>query len=259
MQQGDEVIRLRKPRAKDMTDDDRLSQIQTQWSVVLRAHADNSAAVKTAQQEMIDRYGKAIRRYLLGALRDETAADEMFQEFAVRFVKGDYSSADPSRGRFRNFLRTILVRLVVEHHRRRKRNKSVQADVDFAEPAIVDPPNEEDDFTDVWRNGLLKRTWDALEALEQRKGKPMFTVMHARVENPGMNSSQLANRVSTQLGKNITTSNLRVMLHRARDEFAKLLLDEVAQTVDQPSRTVVEEELIELGLLEYCRPALDRL
>jgi RNA polymerase sigma-70 factor (ECF subfamily) len=48
------------------------------------------------------------------------------------------------------------------------------------------------------------------------------------------------------------------MLHRARDRFAELLFDEVSQTLDNPSRNDLEEELAELRLLEYCRPALQR-
>lgn len=63
-----------------------------------------------------------------------------------------------------------------------------------------------------------------------------------------------ADRLSAQLGKTITTSNLRVMLHRARDQFAHILLDEVRNTLDQPARADLEEELIELSLLKYCRP-----
>jgi hypothetical protein len=48
------------------------------------------------------------------------------------------------------------------------------------------------------------------------------------------------------------------MLHRSRDEFAQLLLQEVADTLDDPTRFDTEQELIELELLEYCRPALER-
>ena len=46
------------------------------------------------------------------------------------------------------------------------------------------------------------------------------------------------------------------MLHRAREQFANLLLDEVEQSLDDPSHDDLEEELIELQLIEYCRDAL---
>ncbi len=104
-----------------MSEYDRLSQIDTVWSVVRRAHGDRSQECQAAQQNLLDRYGFAIRRYLLAALRDETAADDVFQEFALAFVRGDYQRADPERGKFRNFLKTILFRLVADFRREQYR------------------------------------------------------------------------------------------------------------------------------------------
>ena len=83
--------------------------------------------------------------------------------------------------------------------------------------------------------------------------------MRARVDAPQARSQDLANTLTQHLGKQVTSTHVRVMLHRARDEFAELLLTEVTETLDAPSRTRLEEELIELGLLEYCRPAVERL
>src|ERR687891_2597361 len=102
-----------------MDDDLHLSRIQTAWSMVRRAHGDHTA-VHDAQQSLLDRYGGAVRRYALAALRDEDAADEVFQEFALKFVRGDFGNADPHRGRFRAFVKTIVYRLIVDHQRRRK-------------------------------------------------------------------------------------------------------------------------------------------
>src|SRR5262245_58256297 len=87
----------------------RLSRIATLWAVVQKAHeADRDAATK-AQALLCQRYAGAVYRYLLGALRDPHAAEELAQEFALRVVRGDFRRADPQRGRFRDFLRTSLV------------------------------------------------------------------------------------------------------------------------------------------------------
>ncbi len=45
-------------------------------------------------------------------------------------------------------------------------------------------------------------------------------------------------------------------LHRAK--FADLLLEEVAASLEPPTRENVEEELRDLDLLPYCQPALKR-
>jgi hypothetical protein len=51
---------------------------------------------------------------------------------------------------------------------------------------------------------------------------------------------------------------VRQALHRAREKFADLLLDEVAQTLDAPTTEQLEEEVLTLGLHIYCQPALQR-
>jgi RNA polymerase sigma-70 factor (ECF subfamily) len=237
--------------------DDRLSQIPTLWSVVRRAHGDAAGGAQSAQQQMIERYGGAIRRYLLGAVRDEELADELFQEFSLHFLRGDYEQADPERGRFRSFLKTVLFRLVALHFRQRKRRAAAALDDGAPEPAVDDAQANEE-FAVAWRDELLGRTWQALAVEQKRTGKPLFTVMRAKLEAPDLSSPELAERVSGQLGKPISPANVRVMLHRARDRFAELLFDEVCQTLDNPGRDDLEQELAELRLLEYCRPALQR-
>ena len=50
--------------------DHRLSQIETLWSVVRRAHDGAGTLVKSAQEQLLERYESAIRRYLQAALRE---------------------------------------------------------------------------------------------------------------------------------------------------------------------------------------------
>jgi RNA polymerase sigma-70 factor (ECF subfamily) len=95
----------------------RLSGIETLWSVVRRAHGDTTVVVRPAQEQLLARYGGAVQRYLRACLRGEDAAAEVFQEFALRFVRGDFRHADPARGRFRDFVKTALRHLVVDYHR----------------------------------------------------------------------------------------------------------------------------------------------
>ena len=55
-----------------MDDDLHISRIMTAWSMVREAHGDHTA-VQSAQQRLLDRYGGAVRRYALSALRTEAA------------------------------------------------------------------------------------------------------------------------------------------------------------------------------------------
>ena len=63
---------------------------------------------------LVLRYGGAVHRYLLASLRDVDAADELAQEFALRFLRGDFKNADPGKGRFRDFLKRAVYRLMVD-------------------------------------------------------------------------------------------------------------------------------------------------
>lgn len=240
--------------------DPHLSQIQTLWSVVRRAHGDHTA-VQSAQQMLLDRYGGAVRRYALAALRDEDAANEVFQEFALKFVRGDFGNADPQRGRFRAFVKTAVYRMIVDHQRRQqKRRQEGLLHSNVPEPKAEEVEVDDDDalFRTSWRDELLARCWQRLAEQEQLDGKPYHTVLRYRVDHPDLRSPDLAEGLSRQLGKATSAGAVRVLLHRAREAFADLLLDEVTESLADGSLDEAERELIELDLLEYCRPALER-
>src|SRR4051812_28898735 len=99
-----------------MDDEERISRIQTRWTVLLQAHQGGDAA-QQAQAEMVLRYHGAAYRYLLAMLREPTQAEELAQEFAVRFLRGDFRNASPEKGRFRDFLKTALRNLARKHWR----------------------------------------------------------------------------------------------------------------------------------------------
>src|SRR5262245_37690238 len=99
---------------------ERLSRISTLWALVHQAHHGTLASAEGAQQKLMELYGGAVHRYLLGALRDPDAADELFQEFSLRFLRGDFKNAQPERGRFRDYVKTSLFHLIADFQRRRR-------------------------------------------------------------------------------------------------------------------------------------------
>src|SRR5262249_21345581 len=100
---------------------DRLSRIQTLWTLVREAHAGQPDAARAAQQKLLERYGSAVQRYLRALVRSSDSAEDLFQEFACRLIKGDLQGADPERGKFRSFVKGVLFPLVADHHNRQKR------------------------------------------------------------------------------------------------------------------------------------------
>jgi RNA polymerase sigma-70 factor (ECF subfamily) len=113
-------------------------------------------------------------------------------------------------------------------------------------------------FAENWRDELLARAWSRLAEWERETGQPYHAVLRFRADWPNTRSPELAAQLTVQLGKPLNAAGVRQLLHRAREKFAELLLDDVAQSLTSPSTEALADELNEIGLLAYCRPALDR-
>jgi RNA polymerase sigma-70 factor (ECF subfamily) len=246
-----------------MDDNDlRLSRIETLWSVVREAHKGPRDNARNAQQRLMELYGPAIRRYLLGALRDPDAADEVFQEFSLSLVRGAFGRADPSHGRFRSFVKTSLYHLIIDHQRRRRcqavHQKALAVDPAGPEAGPGELAGEEEALEKAWRDELLSRCWAKLSDEERDSGKPCYSALRFRLAHPDLRSPELAAQLGAQLGKPLTAGAVRVLIHRAREMFADLLLEVVCESLKDCTRDEVEQELSELNLLDYCRSALER-
>lgn len=234
--------------------DEHLSRIQTHWSELLTDSADQAEAQRHA---LLLRYYRASFRYLQGVVRDPEAAEELAQDFAVRFLRGDFRRADQSRGRFRDLLKTALRNLARDYWRRQRRAAvALSGDVADAVPAAADDDSNDAAFDASWREELLARTWEALAHLEQETSKPYFAALRLKVQHPEMRSPELAALLGQALGKDVSADGLRQTLHRARRAFGALLVREVELSLEAPDVNQLEAELIELRLLEFCRAAL---
>jgi len=142
---------------------------------------------------------------------------------------------------------------VSRHGRRRRKEFQPLAPGSFELANRAAPPADPDlDFDDSWREQLLVRTWDRLN-----QSHPLFhDVLRFRVQHPKIESADMADQLGCRLGRPFTAAGVRQTLHRAREKFADLLLDEVAHTLDNPTVERLQEELADLKLLDYCSSAL---
>lgn len=234
----------------------------TEWTVILSAarRQDGDAQAREAQDRLLKRYEKAIRSYLYAGLRSEDEVDDVFQELAVRLASGKFAGVDPQRGKFRTYLKTTLSHLITDRRKLRVRRPASFEEVPHEPADPAEPPADSDDiaFLRAWRKALLKRAWMDLKEYERREGKPYYTLLKYRIANEGARSRDMAARFGSLLGRNASEEGVRRLLHRARDEFADLLLDAVAQTLQAPSLPEIENEMIELDLHQYVKRALDR-
>ena len=233
----------------------RLSQIETPWSIIRRAHNGSEEDVRTAREALLESYGGAIRRYLMAVLRDEDATDELFQEFSLKLARGDFESASPDRGHFRSFVKTTIYHLIVDYRRRTNRNKVRALGVSDT-VAAPDGVDGDEPFHQLWRQELLDRSWARLAAAEKERKAPYYSALRLLTDEPSQSSEAVAASLSERLGRTFTAENTRQVICRARRMFADYLVDEVSVSLDSCSREEIEQELIDLNLFRYCRNAL---
>ena len=237
--------------------DFRLSQIQTCWSIVLRARAGPGQKAPQARQALLERYGPAVRRYLQAALPKPEAADDLYQDFCVKLLNGDFSHAAPERGRFRFYVKTAVIHLIGGYYRRTRQQPAPLA----AELLAAHESGESaagDSFMTHWREQLLDNCWSALAEHERATGTPYHAALRLRAAEPRWRIAAIADRLSQESGQRYEPDSLRVVIYRARLFFADRLIDAIANSLADASPDEIEAELIQLRLLEYCRAALQR-
>ncbi|MEZ6132801.1 MAG: sigma factor [Planctomycetaceae bacterium] len=230
----------------------RLSEIDTSWTELGLARGSRAEAPDAveARKSLLHRYAGPVYQYLLGCVRDENVADDLAQDFAVRFLAGRFESADRDRGRFRDFLKRSLSNLATDHFRKQAVEKKSLEKL-AVQPQVV--TEDHPAFDDLWRDEILKRTWDALRLSQDQLNSSMYVVLRHRAEFPDQSTAEMATAFAGLLTRDeITEPWVRQTLHRARRKFGKLLREEVARTVGSCEIAVIDEELAELGLLQYC-------
>ena len=234
-----------------------LSQINTMWSTLIKAHGSGGDERKDALSRLVKHYHRPIYRYLVAVLGDRAAADEMSQEFALHLVQGDYQHPDPAKGRFRQYLKTVLLHLVA-HHRRRQLRQPYQAGSEILADAAESTAADEQEFqTTCARRTAEPYLGAAQSGRKQRAANPFTPCCTTAPSIPKSIPQTMAAEFARQLGRPFTAAGVRQTIHQAREQFADLLLDErVAQSLQTTNLHDVEQELADLELLSYCTDAI---
>ncbi len=225
-----------------------LGQISTLWSVVLRAKG--GAQIPTEEvARFFSRYQGAVYRYFLTATRLTEVAEDLAQDFAVRFLRGDFSNVHPDRGRFRDFLRVSLANQLRDYQRR-QRVRAVN------EPLKEEPVDHNaldmGSFNENWREEILAQTWTALEHHQEKTGQMFFLALKLKAVESDRSSANLARIYSEQIQVETSDDAFRKILQRSRRKFGELLLNIVSETLAVPTREELQHELAELKLLSFC-------
>jgi RNA polymerase sigma factor (sigma-70 family) len=222
----------------------RLEDISTKWNLI------------SDPAHFVLRNAPAIQRYVGALVRNRHDAEEVTQEFFLRVTQhGLFRLA--RKGRFRDYLKKVVRNAALNHLRRNHAPKPIGFSI--LQDSLADKTQAAADqiWAAEWCKGLLERACRALEEHQRRSpGNLSHIVLNMLVDHPLDDSKTLAARTSAVIGRPLRAEAFRKQVSRTRRLLAKLLVKEVAQTLDDPTPQQIKDELIELALWEYIRPYL---
>jgi DNA-directed RNA polymerase specialized sigma24 family protein len=224
----------------------------TRWSRVLAAGSRDSAEARESLAVLCEAYWYPLYAFIRRkGYSPEQAKDHTQDFFAYLLDRGVLAKADPVRGRFRAFLRTVCGRFLAGLRERagaRKRGggrHSLPIDAFDAEGRyareLADLGSPERIFDRTWALTLLGRVLDQLREEYNDAGRlATFEELRAvLVEESGREPYvDIAGRLGTSEGA------VRVAACRMRRRYGMLLRQEIARTVDDPGD--IDEEIREL-------------
>lgn len=209
----------------------------TRWTVILRARDEKQL------EDFLQNYWKPCYFYIRRKGQDIEDAKDLTQSFFLDFMERDaLARVTKSKGRFRSYLLACLDHFLSNEYDRRKAQKRGAGrvfSIDFETIenifARTDSDSPEKAYRRQWAIDHIER---ALLALKKEMGERFDTLReYITAGQPGTLKD-----VAAKL--NLSESNVKVIIHRARKRYRELLKEEVARTVERPGE--VEEELLEL-------------
>ncbi len=219
----------------------------TRWSLILAA-GNNAADQRSSLDALCRAYRAPVLAYLLQTVDRNEDAEELTQAFFAYFLEQRvHASADPARGRFRNYL-CGAVRHFVSMQRRNartlKRGGNMQLLRDDALAAIATSDSHSDpeiEFDRQWALTLITRALARLESEARMAGKEiLFAKLRDFITEPPDETDYL--RLATELGMRRNT--LAVAVHRLRQRLAELVDDEMSETVVSDEDIAAEQNAL---------------
>jgi RNA polymerase sigma-70 factor (ECF subfamily) len=228
----------------------------TAWSCVQSAQDPSHPQFVAAMNRLITTYWKPVFCYLRARGHAAQDAEDRTQEFFLRFlVKGWLRPADPQRGRFRDFLLTLLQRFAYDQTvRARVQTKfekgfvsvhSLVQDSDRAyEPPVRQPPEEA--FRSQWKAEVLAGVRVSLLAYYEGLHKPnewqRFEIFAAFHFVDRLEDRPTLEALAARFG--VSRDQVRYALDQVEKRYARFVQQELRDQAG--SEADVEEDLRDL-------------
>lgn len=235
-----------------MADGDRIKRdrfVTTRWSVVLRAGHSAANEIEEVWNEIAQNYWYPLYAFCRRQGANDHDAQDLTQGFFVHLLNGSrLNSISPDKGRFRTFLLRAFKNYVSNHHRDHKRIvrgggkplmplDHVEADTRYLR-SQREGESLDRAFDREWAEALLERVKQRLANHYERANKGAVFAeikMHLTPRNDAESHADLGKKLK------LSVAAVGMLIVRMRTRYRKMLLEEVAATVDDPAD--VEDEL----------------
>lgn len=223
---------------------------QTRWTLVLQMQdAEASRVAVDALNQLCQMYWQPVYVYIRTWNKSDADAKDLTQGFFASILsKGSLDSVAPEKGKLRTFLLVAVKRFLANEHEREsalKRgggNQPISIDAEWAdgrfraEPASHESPDVL--FERQWALTVLERVVSQLREGYAAKGKAaLFDALKFTI-SPGAAKRPLA-EIAADHG--ISESSAKVVSHRLRQRYRKMLHDTISDTIAPDGE--VEEEI----------------
>jgi RNA polymerase sigma-70 factor (ECF subfamily) len=219
---------------------------------VIAAGDRNEPNASESLAELCETYWYPLYAFIRRRGHDPEQARDLTQDFFARLLeRGILAQADPARGRFRSFLRSVCAGYLANRrdweNAQKRGGGRTALPIDAAEAEgryareLAEELTPERIFDRSWALALLERVLERLRQEYDEAGKAAtFEALRDGLEfGPGdVPHAAIAARLGTSEGA------ARVAAHRLRRRYGELLRREIASTLENPAE--VDEEIRDL-------------
>lgn len=231
----------------------------TRWSVVALAVSESEADASRALSYLCRNYWYPLYGYARRSGHSREQAEDLTQEFFARLLKDEtLAQVQRHKGKLRTFLLTVMKRFMIKEWRREKAQKRggglqhVPIDFDEGEdryshePADHSTPDEV--FEKQWATTLLARVMESLRRdFVARDMEERFEVLQDALWWNSNDTSYADLAAKLEMKENA----VKQAVSRMRNQYRKLLKDEIKITLQTEDEDAVNEEL--KSLIEVLR------
>ena len=212
---------------------------ETRWSLVVNARHSPEHL-----EELLRAYWPPVYSSIRARGYSIHDAADLTQAFLTHVLLGRdmVDIADPTRGRFRAFIKTALQRYLVDEHRR-EHGRSGDRGVTFLPDVSVladtmDQPEDDpsEAFDRQWATTVLNAALERVEADYRKRGQVVaWRAFEMRVLGPvkGTGPSPALPEIASAVGES-DTAKLSKLIHGVKQSLRLALRDVVAETVAKP-------------------------